>query len=311
MNKPRVGFIGLGVMGSPMAGHLARAGYRLTVFDADAATTRRAAQAHPGAVAAATPQAVAERSDIVITMLPNGRIVQQVALGPDGLAEGFAHGALLLDTSSAEPWLTADTAKALAEKGIDMVDAPVSGAQWGAQAAELVFMVGGAPGPFARARPLLEILGRAVFHLGPLGSGHAMKCINNTITAMTFLATAEGLAIGKRFGLDPAVMNQVLNESTGQSWITRNHIEQRILSRTFDDPFKLDLMVKDIAIAMELGRANDLPLPLSALGQQLYKAALRQAGPGRSISELARWVERLTGVELTPGSANPQAEARR
>ena len=307
MDKPRVGFIGLGVMGSPMAGHLARAGYPLTVFDVDAASARRTAEANPGAVAVATPKALAGRSDIVITMLPNGRIVQQVALGPDGLADGFARGAMLLDTSSAEPWLTAETARGLAEKGIDMVDAPVSGAQWGAQAAELVFMVGAAAGPFARARPLLEILGRAVFHLGPLGSGHAMKCINNTITAMTFLATTEGLAIGKRFGLDPAVMNQVLNESTGQSWITRNHIEQRVLSRTFDDPFKLDLMVKDIAIAMELGRQNDLPLPLSALGQQLYKAALRQTGPGHSLSELARWVEQLTGVDLTPGSANPQA----
>jgi 3-hydroxyisobutyrate dehydrogenase len=301
-SRPRIGFIGLGVMGAPMAGHLAKAGYRLTVHDHDPATARRVAEANPGASVAATPKAVARQSDIVVTMLPNGRVVQQVALAEDGLIEGLAAGSIVLDTSSAEPWLTEQTAKALRERGIEMIDAPVSGAQWGAQAAELVFMVGGAADPVAKVMPLLDILGRAVFHLGPLGSGHAMKCINNTVTAMTFLATAEGLAIGKRFGLDPVVMNRVLNESTGMSWITQNHIGQRILSRTFDDPFKLELMVKDIAIAMELGRSNDLPLPFSALGQQLYKAAALQAGEGSSLSELARWVEKLTGVELTPGS---------
>src|SRR5690606_29748132 len=111
-----------------------------------------------------------------------------------------------------EPWVTRETAAALAGRGVAMVDAPVSGAQWGAEAAELVFMVGGAEADVARARPLLERLGRASFHLGPLAAGHAMKSINNTITAITFLATAEGLAMGARYGLDPAAMNAVLNE---------------------------------------------------------------------------------------------------
>lgn len=301
-DKPRVGFIGLGVMGTPMAGHLAKAGYPVTVYDLSEAARRRVADANPGVLAAESPRAVAERSEIVVTMLPNGQVVRDTALGADGLIEGFVRGSLLLDTSSAEPWITTATAAALAEKGIGMVDAPVSGAQWGAQAAELVFMVGGEAAAVARVRPLLDVLGRAVFHLGPLGSGHAMKSLNNTITAMTFLATAEGLAVGKRYGLDPAVMNQVLNESTGQSWITKNHIEQRILSRSFDDPFKLDLMLKDISIAMELARDTGLPLPMSALGHHLYRAASIQAGEGRSLSELARWVERLTATEISPGS---------
>ena len=250
-----------------------------------------------------TPAAVAPRSDIVITMLPNGQVVQQVALGEQGLVQGLKPGALLLDTSSAEPWLTRQTAAALAERGVAMVDAPVSGAQWGAQEANLVFMVGGEAADVARVRPLLDVMGRAVFHLGALGAGHAMKCINNLITAITFSATAEGLVVGKRYGLDPAVMVDVLNESTGGSWITQNHIHQRVLSRTFDDPFKLELMLKDVGIALELARETAAPVPLSGLGQQLWQAAAHAAGPGASVSELVRWVEQQAGTPVTPGAA--------
>ncbi len=297
-----IGFIGLGVMGAPMAGHLASAGHRLRLHDADVAVADALAKQFAGATTAcATPAALAEGCDIVVTMLPNGQVVQQVALGEHGLRHGLKRGALLLDTSSAEPWLTRATAATLAEHGVAMVDAPVSGAQWGAQEANLVFMVGGAAGDVQRVRPLLGLMGRAVFHVGALGAGHAMKCINNLITSMTFSATMEGLVIGKRFGLDPAAMVDVLDESTGGSWISKNHIRQRVLSRSFDDPFKLDLMLKDIGIAMELGREAQLPLPLSCLGQQLWRAAALAAGAGASVSELARWVEQQAQVPVTPG----------
>lgn len=302
-SKARIGFVGLGVMGTPMAGHLAKGGYEVAVFDLAAAARDAAVAAGGGRISAFdTPREVARRADIVITMLPNGRVVREVALGKDGLAEGFAAGALLLDTSSSEPWITRETAQALAARGVGMLDAPVSGAQWGAQAAELVFMVGGAKSDFERVAPLLALMGRKSFHLGPLGAGHAMKCLNNTITAMTFAATIEGLALGKHHGLDPAVMNEVLNESTGGSWITRNHIEQRILSRSFDDPFKLDLMAKDVGIALELARQADMPVPMSAAGQQIYRAAALDAGAGASLSELARWIEKTMHTEVSPGS---------
>lgn len=298
-----IGFIGLGVMGAPMATHLARAGHRLTLHDADAAVAHGLASELGGAAQAAdTPAALAARCDIVITMLPNGQVVQQVALGEQGLIHGLKPGALVLDTSSSQPWLTQQTAAALAARGVAMVDAPVSGAQWGAQEANLVFMVGGAAADLQRVRPLLERMGRAVFHVGALGAGHAMKCINNLVTSITFSATMEGLVIGKRYGLDPAAMLDVLDESTGGSWITRNHIRQRVLSRSFDDPFKLDLMLKDMGIALELGRDAQLPLPLSGLGQQLWRAAALAAGPGASVSELARWVEQQAGVQVTPGA---------
>jgi 3-hydroxyisobutyrate dehydrogenase-like beta-hydroxyacid dehydrogenase len=303
-----VGFIGLGVMGSPMATHLAHAGHRLTLNDANLEAARELARTLGGeSVAVATPREVAARSDIVITMLPNGEVVQAVALGENGLLAGWRPGTLLLDTSSSQPWLTQQTAKQLAAAGIAMVDAPVSGAQWGAQEAALVFMAGGATEDLERVRPLLDRMGTSVFHLGEVGSGHAMKCINNLITAMTFSATCEGLTMGKRYGLDPAEMVRVLNVSTGMSWISKTHIEQRILSRTFDDPFKLELMLKDIGIANALARETETSAPISALGQQLWMAASRFAGPGASVSELGRWVEQQSGTVIEPGATPRQA----
>ena len=297
-----IGFIGLGVMGAPMAKHLALAGHAMTLLDADAQTTRSVAEAIGGR-AVATPREVAQASEIVVTMLPNGEVVRDVALGPAGLLGGLRRGALLLDCSSAEPWITEQTAQALAARGASMVDAPVSGAQWGAQEAKLVFMVGGADADVARVRPLLDAMGRAVFHLGGVGAGHAMKCINNCITAMTFTATAEGLVAGKRYGLDPQVMVDVLNESTGGSWITQTHFHQRVFNRRFDDPFKLELMLKDIGIAVQLARETGTPVPIAALGQQLWRMADHAVGAGASVSELVRWVERQSGTELTPGRA--------
>jgi 3-hydroxyisobutyrate dehydrogenase len=298
MNKtklPILGFIGLGVMGTPMAGHLAQHGYSVIGFDLNPELGRGLAAAFPTVKAQTDLKQLAKDADIVITMLPNGEVVQRVVFD---IVEQLRPGALVLDTSSCEPWLTQQTAAALAKRGVAMVDAPVSGAQWGAQAAELVFMLGGETSDIARVQPLLDIMGRASFHLGPLGSGHAMKCINNTITSMNFLATLEGLAMGTKFGLDPKVMNAVLNESTGMSWVTKNHIDQRVTSRTFDDPFKLELMVKDIGIAMRVARELNAPMPMAGLGQQLWLAALNQAAPQASISEVARWVERFVDVPI-------------
>jgi 3-hydroxyisobutyrate dehydrogenase len=300
---PRVGFIGLGVMGRPMASHLAAAGYALQLFDAAPGVASGLAGTLANARIAATPAALAAASDIVVTMVPNGEIVQALVNGEGGLLEGFAPGALLLDTSSSEPWLTEKTAALLRARGVAMVDAPVSGAEWGAKAAELVFMVGGAAADLERVRPLLEKMGKAIFHVGGLGAGHAMKCLNNLITSVNLLAVSEGLAMGKRYGLDPEAMVDVLAVSTGMSWVSQTHIKQRVISRRFDDPFKLALMVKDIGIAMELARSTGTPAPLSALTQQLWRAAAAEAAPDASVSELVRWVERTSGTEISAGAA--------
>ena len=297
---PRLGFIGLGIMGTPMAAHLAAAGYPVTAYDIDPSAADALAANRPGVDVAGSPAAVASASEIVITMLPDGRVVREVVVGADGLAAGFAPGSLLLDTSSSQPWLTRETASLLEAVGVRMVDAPVSGAEWGAQAAELVFMVGGSPQDVDRVRPVLDVLGRAMFHLGPLGSGHIMKCISNLVTAMTFQATLEGLTLGVSAGLDPNAMNAVFNESTSGSWITRNHIGQRILSRTFDDPFRLSLMRKDVDIATDLAAQHGVELPMASLTRASYDAADEQEAVGSSLSNLALWVERTTGVALGP-----------
>ncbi len=304
MSKPNVGFVGLGVMGFPMAGHLVAAGHALSAYDIDTAVLERVRNEFPQARIAATPHAVAAASDIVITMLPNGREVEGTTFGPDGLAAGLRRGALLLDTSSSEPWITRRTGARLAEIGVDMVDAPVSGAEAGAQNAELVFMIGGDAAAVARVQPLLAVLGKSQFHLGPLGSGHAMKSINNLITAITFLATAEGLLIGRSYGLDPAVAVEVLNASTGMSWISRTHIAQRILTRRFDDPFKLDLMVKDVDIALQIAADAGLDMRLARANQALWHEAQQSIPEGSSVSELVRAVEALSGIELKTGDSN-------
>ncbi len=302
MVQPRIGFIGIGVMGAPMVGHLAKAGYSIVINDIHREKAGRVAAEHGGVRMAGTPREIADASDIVITMLPSGEYVREVTFGKNGLFDGFRPGALLLDTSSSEPCITVETSKKLSEKGVDMVDAPVSGARAGAESAELVFMVGGEDEPVSRVSPLLKIMGKKMFHLGPVGAGHTMKCINNLITAMTFMATAEGLIIGKQYGLDPDIMTDVINVSTGMSWISQNHIKQRITSRKFDDSFRLELMVKDVGIAMKMADGKGLPLPLSALGQQLWRAAGRSAEKNSSISNMVRWVENMTGIEITPGS---------
>jgi len=307
--KRRIGFIGLGVMGLPMARHLAAAGLTMTVFDIDVTAARRLRETHPAVTIAANAREVAAASDVVITMLPSGREVRETVLGDQGLIQDFAAHSLLLDTTSAEPWYTKEITVELEKVGVAMVDAPVSGAEAGAIAADLVFMVGGSADSVKRVLPVLGLLGTKIFHVGPIGAGHVMKSINNLITAVTFMATAEGLILGAGYGLDPAIMTTVLNESTGMSWITRNHIAQRILTRRFDDPFKLDLMMKDITIALQVAESLKLTLPLVDTARRLWLDIQSTLPRGSSVSELVRALELKTGVELItrPPASDPPA----
>jgi 3-hydroxyisobutyrate dehydrogenase len=286
------------VMGVPMARHLGEAGHRVQGFDVAPSALVRLRDVQAEARLCRSAREAAQGADLVFTMLPNGRVVRDTVLGIDGIAAGLSAGALLVDTSSSEPWLTRETAAAVQARGAAMIDAPVSGALWGAEAAELVFMVGGAAVDVQRAGPLLAVMGKQIFHLGPLGAGHTMKCLNNLVTAMTLTATAEALAVGTRCGLDPATMTDVLNESTGGSWITRTHIHQRVISRSFDDPFKLELMLKDIGIALGVAREAGVAMPLCEAGHPLWQAADRERGAGVSVSEFVRWVEQRAGVEI-------------
>jgi 3-hydroxyisobutyrate dehydrogenase-like beta-hydroxyacid dehydrogenase len=301
VTKPAIGFIGLGVMGTPMAGHLAAAGYKLTVLDLDRAVADALARQFDTVRAVATVAEVGAASDIVITMLPSGKPVQDTAIGAGGLIETLKPGSLVLDTSSSEPWFTKETAERLAQAGVTMVDAPVSGAEWGAKAAELVFMVGGADEDVERVAPLLDIMGKARFHLGPVGAGHTMKSLNNLVTSVTFMATGEALLAGKRAGLDPDVMVDVLNQSTGGSWVCQTHFKQRIFNRAFDDPFKLALMVKDIGIALQAASSTGVGMPLAEeTGRQWREIAGGQSADA-SVSRMIAGMEEREGIELTPG----------
>jgi 3-hydroxyisobutyrate dehydrogenase-like beta-hydroxyacid dehydrogenase len=294
----RIGFVGLGVMGGAMAGHLARGGHTLALYDIAPAAARKVARRHKGARVARSPREVAEASDVVFTMLPDGPAVRACALGKDGLAEGFAPGAMLVDTSSAEPWITREIAARLAERGVEMMDAPVSGAKEGAESATLVFMCGGEAAAIERVRPLLERMGRRVFHLGPVGSGHAMKTVNNLATALTVLGTTEAMLIGKAYGLDAAAMLDVLNVSTGRSFVTDVKFGPQVIERRFDDGFRLARMLKDVGIANRLADEQGLGVPMSGLGEQQWRAANAALGEGACVLDVVRWYERATGVEL-------------
>ena len=292
-----VGFVGVGVMGSRMARHLANAGHSLTVYDAIPETTANVAK-DIGAQAAASPREVAAASEIVLTMLPNGSVVRDVVFSENGLAAGFKPGSLLLDTSSAEPWITRETADRLAAQKVDMVDAPVSGAEEGARTATLVFMCGGGDEGIARVRPVLERMGKHIFHVGPLGAGHTMKAINNVTTALSFLCTAEALLIGKSYGLNAKAMLDVMNVSTGYSFATQNRFLLDVITRKFEDRFKLDLMLKDMGIAEQLASAHDLPVPMTEIGRARWQKAVETLGPGAVTTEIVRFVEQEMGVEL-------------
>jgi 3-hydroxyisobutyrate dehydrogenase-like beta-hydroxyacid dehydrogenase len=294
----RIGFIGLGVMGSAMAGHLAKGAHALTLYDIAPEAAKKVAARHKGARAVHSPRAVAAASKVVFTMLPDGTAVRDCVFGPDGLAAGFKRGALLVDTSSAEPWLTREAAARLAEQGVAMIDAPVSGAAEGAESASLVFMCGGEAAALERVRPLLDLMGRHVFHVGPVGSGHAMKTVNNLATALTVLGTTEALLIGKAYGLAPSAMLDVLNVSTGRSFVTEVKLGPQVIERRFDDAFRLALMLKDVGIANRLADEQGLGMPIAALGEQLWRAANAALGPGACVLDVVRWYERATGVEL-------------
>ncbi|MDE0060368.1 MAG: NAD(P)-dependent oxidoreductase [Defluviicoccus sp.] len=297
MELRRVGMIGVGAMGRPMAEHVARAGYALRLHDTEPGRAQEAAQAAGGQVANG-PAGVAAGSDVVITMLPTGADVARTALDPGGLADGFSGGGILIDMSSSEPSSTVALAAALAERGVAMIDAPVSGGRKGAVEGTLTIMAGGDGVLVERCRPLLAAMGKRVVHTGPIGSGHALKALNNTISAAGFLAAVEAFLVGRRFGLEPETMAEVVNSSTGMNNATRNKLAQFVFSRRFDSGFSMDLMVKDLDIALDLARDTATAAPLAALSREIWAQAQQNLEPGRDHTEIVRWLELLARAEL-------------
>jgi 3-hydroxyisobutyrate dehydrogenase len=291
MASPRVGFIGIGNMGWPMAANVHKAGFPLTVFDADPDTAKRFADEH-GCAAADRLEALAKAADVVVTMLPTGPIVRAVMLETDGgLAQYLPDGTVVVDMSSSEPIGTRELGAALAEKGIALVDAPVSGGVPRAIDGSLAIMIGGDDeGAITLAEPVLSAMGGRLFRTGGLGTGHAMKALNNYVAAASFIAAAEALIIGERFGLDRANMIDIINNSTGRNFNTEMSFKDHVLTGRFATGFQLGLMTKDVKIAGDLGESIDVDAPLSRLTRDMWADALGALGATEDFtSAIKRW----------------------
>lgn len=310
----RIGLVGLGQMGVPMGRNLARAGFALAVADADPGALRRFA----GETPCERPESLAALGAacrVVITMLPDGAAVRAVALGADGdargdcLAASLAPGAVLLDMSSSSPVGTRALGAELSARGITLIDAPVSGGVKKAIAGTLSIMAGGESAAIDRVQPVLAALGGEIFRTGPLGSGHAMKALNNYVSAAGFAAAAEAVLAGSRFGLDPAVIVAVLNASTGRNNSTENKFPQFVLSRAFNAGFSIGLMVKDLRTALDVAHATGVPVPLAEACVAAWAAAEAELGPAADHTSAIKYWEKLAGGELpVPATSEKRSE---
>jgi len=293
-------------MGLPMSRRLIRAGYRVIAYDSSRQALERACEG-AGAQPSGSLAALGSRCQAVITMLPDGQAVRAVALGPgqDCLASGMAPGAVLIDMSSSSPVATRELGVRLAERGIALIDAPVSGGVRRAADGSLAIMAGGESAIVDRCRPVLEAMGKQIFSAGTLGCGHAIKAINNYVSAAGLIAATEGVLMAQRFGLDPARVVDILNASSGMNNSTLNKFHQFILNRTFSSGFSLDLMVKDLRTALEVARETGSPEPFAAECLRAWTDAQIALGPGADHTAVVRYWERMAGSELGAAASAP------
>jgi 3-hydroxyisobutyrate dehydrogenase len=278
----KIGFIGLGAMGQPMAHLLHQGGHQLVVRDAQSAAQAGFCQAHPQALAAQQDTDFAD-CDFVITMLPNSAIVGQVLRS---LAPILKSGAIVIEMSSADPTRTRELAQLLASHGVGMIDAPVSGGVKKAVNGSLAIMVGGEDAVFQTCKPVLELMGKAITQVGPIGAGHALKALNNYVSAAGMIAAIEAVHVGAAFGIDRGVIVDVMNASTGQNNTTLNKIHQYMLNDAFNSGFSLALQAKDVGIAADLGPALGLKMPLAEIVSGMTQAASEHLGSKADHTEL-------------------------
>jgi len=285
-----VGFVGLGNMGEPMARRLATAGYEIRAYDvADQARARLSGTS--GVTVTKTPAEVADGADAVILILPDSNVVEQVLLG-DGLLDRVRPPTLVADMSSSEPARTRALAERAASRGITLVDAPVSGGVVGARTGSLTIMTGGPADALEVLGPVLGVLGARTVHAGDIpGAGHAIKALNNLMSAAHLLASSEAMLAGQAFGLDPAVMLDIVNTSSGRSGSTQNKWPNYILPGTFDSGFSIAFMVKDMKIAVQLAEAAGTPAPLSRAAVAAWATADAEMPAGADHTEIARWLQ--------------------
>jgi 2-hydroxy-3-oxopropionate reductase len=286
-----IGFIGLGVMGRPMASHLIDAGHILSLH-----RVKEGSQAlvDKGGKAAPSARAVTQASEVIILMLPDTPDVEQVLFGKDGVAEGLTKGKLVIDMSSISPVATKDFARRIEALGCDYLDAPVSGGEVGAKNAALTIMAGGKPEVFERAKPLFEKMGKNITLVGGVGDGQTAKVANQIIVGLTIEAVAEALTFAKKAGADPAKVREALMGGFAASRILEVHGE-RMIKRTFDPGFRIRLHRKDLSLAIDAAKALNLALPNASATQQLMNAAIAMGDGDKDHSGLIRTLEALAG----------------
>ena len=288
-----VGFIGLGIMGKPMAENLIEAGYDLVAYN----RTREKAEELDGATVAETPKEVAEQSDIIITMLPDSPQVEEVLAGKEGVLEGIKEGALVVDMSTISPVVTEELAKKAEEKGASMLDAPVSGGDVGAIDGTLSIMVGGGEEEFERALPLFEVMGETVTHVGPVGTGQVVKAANQIVVALTIEAVSEALVLGSKGGVPPEKILDVLGGGLAGNKVMEVKRE-KMLEHSFDPGFRVELHHKDLGIALAAGREYGVTLPVTAIVDQMLET-LKMLGRGdQDHSALLTLIEESSGHEI-------------
>jgi 3-hydroxyisobutyrate dehydrogenase len=291
-----VAFLGLGAIGRPMAARVA-ARFPLTVWNRTGARASALA-AEVGARAAATPREAVAGATMVITCLPTSAEVEALLDGPDGLLAGLGRGALLVDCTSGDPASSRRIAGRLDALGVGFIDAPVSGGTNGAENGTLTVMVGGDPERFGRAVPVLEAFGSRIVRMGPVGSGHAMKAVNNALLAVNILAVGEGLAALVKAGVPARTALDVLNASSGRSFVSETLVPERVLTGAFPKTFKLSLLQKDAGIAAGLLRDTAVPGPMIDLAFRLYGEARTALGDGADYLEAIKVIEAQAGAEI-------------
>lgn len=292
----RIGFLGLGAIGAPMAAHLAGR-ESLTVWNRTGARAAEFAARH-GARVAATPREAASGAEVVMTCLPTSREVEALLDGPDGLEAGLQRGALLIDCTSGDPGTSRRIAQRLAGKGVAFADAPVSGGVSGAEAGTLTVMVGADEETFTRARPVLAAFGKRIERLGPVGAGHAMKAVNNALLAVNLIAVGEALAALVKAGVLAGTAVEVLNASSGRSFVSETLVPERVLTGRWPRTFRLALLDKDVGIARTFLHEAGVDSPMLELAGQLLSDARAELGDEADHVEAIRLIERRAGVEI-------------
>lgn len=293
MANEKVGFIGLGIMGKPMALNLIKAGYSLNVLRRNSAS---GVLADAGATLHESNREVAEASDVVITMLPDSPDVKEVVFGKDGVLEGIRSGSLYIDMSTIAPSTAQEVHAAMQEKGVDALDAPVSGGQKGAEEGAVSIMAGGGQKAFDRAKPLFDILGKSAVLIGDAGAGQLTKACNQIIVGITIQAVGEAMTLAKKAGVDPVKVREALLGGFAQSTILNQH-GQRIIDRNFQPGFKIKLHRKDMNIALQAGREYSVPLFAASQVAANMDAVIARGNAELDHSALALWLEELAGVD--------------